>query len=150
MGPMPRIGRLLLAGAVLVLFGCTIAQLQQESGQMQTRIVYKEDNVMQLERERVALAAERTKLLSDIDTKQLTLTDLHAGLERLRQANSRLRTETAQQQREKQRVDGAIQNLQAEISRARNEPSASDLAKMERVEALKRRIKAELDILLTQ
>jgi chromosome segregation ATPase len=147
---MPRIRSLLVVGHVLALCGCTIAQLEQESGQMRTRIVYKEANLGELERERVALAAERTKLLSDIDTKQLTLTDLDAGLERLRRANSRLTTETAQQQREKQRVDVAIQKLQAEISRVRDEPSASDRAKMERVEALKQQIKAQLQILITQ
>ena len=147
---MPRIRSVLVVALVLALCGCTIAQLQQESGQMQTRIVYKEANLSQLESERLALAAERTQLISDIDTKQLTLNELDAGLERLRRANSRLRTQTEQQQREKQRVDVEIEKLQAQIIQVRNEPSASDRAKMERVEALRQQIKTRLQILLPQ
>ena len=147
---MPRIRSLLVVGHVLALCGCTIAQLEQESGQMRTRIVYKEANLNELESERVALAAERTKLVSDIDTKQLTLNELDAGLQRLRHANSRLRSENVQQQREKQRVDAEIQKLQAEVSRVRDDTRSSDKAKMDKIEALKQQIKARLQILLTQ
>jgi chromosome segregation ATPase len=130
--------------------GCTLAQMQQESGQMTTRIADKEANLTQLENQRAALAVERAKLLSDLDNKDVTLNQLLAGLERLKQENRRLRSDTEQQQRDKHRVDADIQKLQAEINRVDVDDSVSDKMKKEKIEALKKQIKAYLQLMLTQ
>ena len=117
---------------------------------MTGRIAYKEANLTQLEQQRVALARERERLLSEVDNKQVTLQQLHAGLERLREENSRLTAVTEQQQREKQRVEADLQKLKAETSRLNNDGRPSDQAKREQIEALKKQIKAYLQLMLTQ
>ena len=127
-----------------------LAQMQQESGQMTTRIADKEANLVQLENQRTALTAERAKLMADLDNKDVTLNQLQAGLERLKQENRRLRAETAQQQQDKQRVDADIQKLQAEINRVEADDRGSDQAKKEKIESLKKQIRAYLQIMMAQ
>lgn len=147
---MLRIRSLLVACHVVAVYGCTIAQLQQESGQMTTRIADKEANLTRLESQRASLVAERQRLLTEIDTKQVTLSDLDAGLERIRQENSRLRSNTEQQQKEKERVEAEVQKLQAEARRLGNDDRLSEATKKERIEALKKQIKDYLNVMLTQ
>ena len=53
------IRRALGVGLLVTTGGCTLAQMQQESGQMTTRIADKEANLVQLENQRAALTAER-------------------------------------------------------------------------------------------
>ena len=143
--------RTVLGLSLLVAFGgCTLAQMQQESGQMTTRVADKEANLTQLESQRTALSAERATLLADLDNKDVTLSQLQAGLERLKQENRRLRSDTEQQQRRKLRVDADIQKLQAEISRVDSDDRVTDKAKKEKIESLKKQIKAYLQVMLTQ
>src|SRR5215470_17033353 len=156
-GRVVRIRSLLIACHVVAVSGCAIAQLQQDSGQMSTRIADKEAKLNQLESERASLAAEREKLtaeqqklLAEIDTKQMTLNDLDARLERLRQENRQLRSETEQQQKSKERVDADIQKLQAEARRIENDNRLSEAAKQERIEALRKQIKDYLQVMITQ
>src|SRR4029453_9540045 len=147
---MPRHRARLVGCLAIALCGCTLAQLQQESGHMHVRIMEKESSLTQLESRQSALTAERTKLLSEIDDNQVTLTDLHAGLDRIRQEISRLRAETEPQQREKHRVEARLQELQTEISRLRDEHRPADTAKRERIDSLKKQIKAYLEVMLSQ
>jgi len=142
--------RALAVGLLFTAGGCTLAQMQQESGQMTTRIADKEANLVQLENQRAALTVERTKLMADLDNKDVTLNQLQAGLERLKQENRRLRSETEQQQRDKQRVDADIQKLQAEITQVNVDDRISDQAKKDKIESLKKRIRAYLKIMMTQ
>ena len=149
-GRRTTIRRALEVGLLVTTGGCTLAQMQQESGQMTTRIADKEANLSQLETQRAALTAERAKLLADLDNKDVTLNQLQAGLERLKQENRRLRSETEQQQLSKQRVDADIQKLQAEINRLDVDDRMSDQVKKDKIEALKKQIRAYLQVMMTQ
>ena len=147
---MPTI-RTVLGLSLLVAFGgCTLAQMQQESGQMTTRVADKEANLTSWKVSARPCRRERAELLSDLDNKDVTLSQLQAGLERLKQENRRLRSDTEQQQRDKLRVDADIQKLQAEISRVDSDDRVTDKAKKEKIESLKKQIKAYLQLMLTQ
>jgi chromosome segregation ATPase len=118
---------------------------------MHVRVMEKESSLTQLEGRQSALTEERTKLLSEIDNNQVTLTDLHAGLDRIRQEIGRLRAETETQQREKQRVEARLQEFQTEISRLRDDQHRpADTAKRERIDSLKKQIKSYLEVMLSQ
>ena len=140
----------LVACLGIVVCGCTLTQLQQESGPLQVRIKDKESSLSELESRQSALSAEKTRLLSQIDDHQVTLADLHAGLGRIRQEIGRLQAETEPQHREKQRVEARLEELQTEIGRLGEEHRASDTAKTERIDALRKQIKAYLEVMLSQ
>ena len=133
-----------------VICGCTLAKLQQESSAMETRIDQKEQDLKQLENRQTVLMAERQKLLSELDDKQVTLNELYAGLDRLRIENARLKVDNERQQREKQRAEAEIQKFQAEISRLNSDNRLPDKVKRERIESLKKQIKTYLQLMLTQ
>ena len=144
---------MLVVWHIIAVSGCTVAKLQQESGEMGTRIVQKEQDLNQLRSRQTTLLAERERLLSEIDDKHVTLNELNSGLERLRQENGRLGSDNERQQREKQRVESDIQKFQAEITRLNrlnSDDRVSDKVKTERIESLKKQIKAYLQLMLTQ
>jgi peptidoglycan hydrolase CwlO-like protein len=140
----------LAACQLVAVSGCTVAKLQQESGAMETRIAQKEQDLSQLESRQTALQAEQKRLLSDIDNRQMTLNELNSGLERLKRENARLAADNERQQRDKQRVESEIQKFQTEISRLNSDNRLSDKVKRERIESLKKQIKAYLELMLTQ
>jgi peptidoglycan hydrolase CwlO-like protein len=134
----------------VVISGCTLAKLQQESGEMETRIDQKEQDLKQIENRQTVLLSERKKLLSELDNKQVTLNELYSGLDRLRKENARLKVDNERQQKEKQRVESEIQKFQAEISRLNSDDRLPDKVKKERIESLKKQIKTYLELMLTQ
>jgi chromosome segregation ATPase len=147
---MHRVLSLLVVCHLAAVSACTLAKLQQESGEMEGRIAQKEQDLSQLESRRADLLAERQRFLSEIDAKQVTLDDLNSGLERLRRENARLRSDNESQQREKQRVELEIRQFQAEIDRLNRDDRVPDKVKRERIESLKKQIKNYLEIMLTQ
>jgi len=134
----------------VAITGCTLAKLQQESGQMETRIDQKEQDLRQLENRQTVLLAEPQKLLSELDNKEMTLSELNTGLDRLRKENARLQVDNERQQKEKQRAEADIQKFQAEISRLNSDDRLPDKVKRERIESLKKQIKNYLELMLTQ
>jgi len=133
-----------------VISSCTLAKLRQESGEMETRIDQKEQDLKQLETRQTVLLAEREKLLSELDNKQVTLNELYSGLDRLKKENARLKVDNEREQQEKQRIESEIQKFQAEISRLNSDNRLSDKVKRERIESLKKQIKTYLELMLTQ
>jgi chromosome segregation ATPase len=140
---------LLVLCSFAAISGCTVAKLRQESGEMETRIDQKEQDLKQVENRQPVLLAERKKLLSELDTKQVTLSELYSGLDRLKQENARLKVDNERQQKEKQRVESEIQKFQAEITRLNSDTRLSDNVKRERIDSLKKQIKTYLELMLT-
>jgi chromosome segregation ATPase len=147
---MARFFSLLVVCHLAVISACTLTKLQQESGQMESRIAQKEQDLSQLDSQKAALLAERKRLLSEIDGKQVTLGDLDSGLERLRRENARLKADNDRQRIEKQRVELEIRKFQGEIGRLDRDDRVPDKVKRERIESLKKEIKNYLEIMLTQ
>jgi hypothetical protein len=104
----------------------------------------------QLENRQTVLLAERQKLVSALDYKQVTLNELYSGLDRLRRENARLKVDNERQLKDKQRVEADTQKFQADISRLNTDDRLPDKAKKERIESLKSQIKTYLEVMLTQ
>jgi len=125
--------------------GCTVAQLKEDVNQSQNRIDEKQQVLQGEEVQQDALRREQQRLRRDIGSKQMSLDELHARLDRLQAENRRNAAVSQQQQEKKRRLDKELTDRKLEITQLQN----SDLSvaeKNRRIEALKRKIQQELDL----
>lgn len=142
--------RRLVICLVIACSGCTVVKMQQESSEMSVRVAQKQEELTHLQDRQAALSTESKRLLAEVDAKQVTLNQLDSGLEKLRQENSRLKAETESQRREQQRVEADVKKFQADIAALKSDDRLSDQAKREKIESLKKQLKAYLQLMLTQ
>jgi tetratricopeptide (TPR) repeat protein len=110
-------------------------------------------------RRRLALRRRETQIksllaLGKAAEKKLTppeeIKRLDGGLEEIRQENARITAENERQKKEKENLEAQLQKFQAELRRLSSDDRVSDKAKRERIESLKKQIKSNLEIMLTQ
>jgi hypothetical protein len=71
-------------------------------------------------------------------------------LEELRKENARIKAENERQEKENQNLESEIQKFQAEISSINSDARISDKVKKQKIEALQKEIKKQLELVLTQ
>ena len=89
-------------------------------------------------------------MLSDLKTRQITLNELEAELENLREANARIKVESEGQRKKKEDLELQLRRYQEEIDALRSDDRLSDEEKRKRIKDLEEQIRTDLEFMLTQ
>ena len=125
-----------------------LLQMRRDNEASEVRIDSKERELQAHEHQRTALLNEQKELLAEMETKQLTLLDLHAKLDQLRKKNGEINADNAAQQREKDSLDLQLRRYQADIAGLQKNDRLPADEKRKRIEDLKKQISAHLKLML--
>jgi len=126
-----------------------LMQIRSDNEAAQARIATKEQELKATEDQRAALLNEQKKLMSELETKPMTLDELNTKLENLRKENARIKTDTAAQQKKKENLELQIGKYNADIAALQKDNRLSDDEKRRRIEDLKKQISAHLKLMLS-
>jgi chromosome segregation ATPase len=105
---------------------CTLTQLNQQVDAGQARVDAKQQELDVEQARQAALHQEMLGLSAELNQRQLSLAELNARLERLRQQNARAAEATAAQQARKRQVQAQIKSYQDQIGALQRNPTLSD------------------------
>jgi len=126
-----------------------LMQVRSDNEAAEARIATKEQELKATEDQRTALLQEQKKLMSELETKPMTLDELNAKLEDLRKENARIKTDTAAQQKKKEDLELQIRKYKADIAALQKNNRLSDDEKIRRIEDLKKQISEHLKLMLS-
>jgi len=126
-----------------------LMQIRSDNEAAEARIATKEQELKATEDQRAALLNEQKKLMSELETKPMTLDELNTKLENLRKENARIKTDTAAQQKKKESLELQIGKYKADIAALQKDNRLSDDEKRRRIEDLKKQISAHLKLMLS-
>ena len=139
------------AAAFVALFlssACAITQLQRENEESQRRIDEQERVLQAQESQRAAQLSRQRKLLAELESKQMTLSELNARLGDLQRENDRIKADTAAQRNTQARLDSQLKQYKADIIALEKNNSLPNAEKQKRIEELKKQISAQLKLML--
>lgn len=146
---MRAIFSLLIVCLFLVLAGCgqsALINLKHETNETEQRIAIKQRQLEDLENQKRILMEEKESVVSKLGTKEMTLNQLSESLDKLQRENDRIRADTDRQQKDKVSLEMQIQKYRDEIDALRNNKQLSDEEKRNRIEELKEKIRAYLEM----
>ena len=126
-----------------------LMQIRSDNEAAEARIATKEQELKATEDQRAALLNEQKKLMSELETKPMTLDELNTKLENLRKENARIKTDTAAQQKKKESLELQIVKYKADIAALQKDNRLPDDEKKRRIEDLKKQISAHLKLMLS-
>ncbi len=146
---MRAIFSLLIVCLFLVLAGCgqsALINLKHETNETEQRIAIKQRQLEDLENQKRILMEEKESVVSKLGTKEMTLNQLSESLDKLQRENDRIRADTDRQQKDKVSLEMQIQKYRDEIDALINNKQLSDEEKRNRIEELKEKIRAYLEM----
>lgn len=138
-----------LSVVVVCLEGCehsALMRISRENEAAERRIYQKEHYVANLQDQNRRLAEEKNRLIAELNTKKLTLSEMSSRLEVLRNQNASVAATNEAKRREKQQVEARLRQYQGEISSLDSDTSLSDSAKRDRIEKLRSEIRTYLQM----
>jgi len=131
----------------LLLEGCQSALLtiKDEGDARAERIEEKQRELEDLEAHNEALKVEKERLLTELDKRELSLSDLSLSLVRLRQENEKIVADSVRLQKQKKEVDEKIMQYENEIQHLTSDGELSVEEKERRIKYLKEEIRAYLE-----
>ena len=127
---------------------CALTQLQRENEESQRRIDEKEQALQAQEAQRSALLSQQKRLLADLESKQMTLSEISAKLVDLQRENDQIKADTAAQRKTQERLDSQLRQYKADIAALEKNNSLPNVEKQKRIEELKKQISAQLKLML--
>ena len=146
---MRAIFSLLIVCLFLVLAGCgqsALINMKHQTNETEQRIAIKQQQLEDLENQKRILMEEKESVVSKLGTKEMTLNQLSESLDKLQRENDRIRADTDRQQKDKVSLEMQIQKYRDEIDALRNNKQLSDEEKRNRIEELKEKIRAYLEM----
>ena len=150
---MRRLFSLLVPSVFFFLTACgssALMELRRENVVTEERIGKKVQELEYLQNQQKLLLEKQKNLLSDLKTQQITLNELEAELENLREANARIKGESEGQRKKKEDLELQLRRYQEEIDALRGNDRLSDEEKRKRIKDLEGQIRADLEFMLTQ
>lgn len=129
--------------------GCeqsALMTMRTQNQQAEQRIAAKELELQQTRDQQRVLTEEKQRLISELDSKKLTLDQLHAELDQLERQNARIKASTNLQAKEKQALEAQIRQYRNEIDALQSNQEMSLADKEKRIEELRQKIKAYLEM----
>lgn len=150
---MRRLFSLLVPSVFFFLTACgssALMELRHENVATEERIGKKVQELEYLQNQQKLLLEKQKNLLSDLKTQQITLNELEAELENLREANARIKVESGGQRKKKEDLELQLRRYQEEIDALRSNDRLSDEEKRKRIKDLEEQIRTDLEFMLTQ
>ena len=125
----------------LLTNGCVTMQIREKNIRVEQRIAAKEQELQALEKQRIDLEYEKERLLTELDTKQMTLDELLANLKNLENKNAHLRAHSKKSKNQKLNFEKQIRQYKKEVSALQDGERLSDEDKEKRIKELKEKIR---------
>lgn len=142
--------RLCLSVVVLgSMGGCeqsALMQLSRETNEAEQRVVVKQQHLSGLEEQNRALVDEKNRLLRELETQQVSLSDLDSRLAALRKENARMAAHTERDRQDRAHAEAALQKYQNQVSTLSTDGQLSAEVRRKRIDALKKEIKTYLEL----
>jgi septal ring factor EnvC (AmiA/AmiB activator) len=137
-----------LFAALFMPSACTLMEMDRQNKETERRIEKKQAELQGEETQRTALLNQQKGLLAELESQQMTVSELSAKLDQLRRDNDRLKANSTAQQRQKERLDVELRKYQADVAALQNNDKLPDVEKTRRIEELKKQISAQLKLML--
>ncbi|MCP4118899.1 MAG: hypothetical protein GY737_26585 [Desulfobacteraceae bacterium] len=116
-------------------------QIQEGNIRTEQRIAAKAQELEELEKQRVDIEHEKERLLTELDTKQMTLDELLVELEKLEEENARLRAYSEAVRMKKLNFEKQIRHYKEKITDIQGGGQVSSEDKARRIKELKEEIR---------
>ncbi|MGH8489122.1 MAG: hypothetical protein ACREXS_09735 [Gammaproteobacteria bacterium] len=129
--------------------GCeqsALMQLSRETNEAEQRVLVKQQHLSGLEEQNRALIEEKNRLLRELETEQVSFSDLDSRLAALRKENARMTARTERERQDRAHADAALRKYQHQVSTLTTDNQLSPDAKRKRIDALKKEIKTYLEL----
>jgi septal ring factor EnvC (AmiA/AmiB activator) len=140
---------------LVLVSGCTIAELHREERSDEARVRQKEADLQTEQARTNELNRQKEQLTADLTQRQLSLTELTDRVDRIQKANARestsndaARLERQRLSLERQRLIAKVQQTSAQLAAAQQSTDGSSAEKQRRIEYLKSQIDTQLELLL--
>ncbi|CAN5721795.1 hypothetical protein BH18PSE1_BH18PSE1_11290 [soil metagenome] len=142
--------RLCLSVVVLgSMGGCeqsALMQLSRETNEAEQRFLVKQQHLSGLEEQNRALMEEKNRLLLELETQQVSLSDLDSRLAALRKENARMAAHTERERQDRAHAEAALRKYQNQVSTLSTDSQLSAEVRRKRIDALKKEIKTYLEL----
>lgn len=138
-----------LSVVVVCLEGCehsALMRMSRGNEAAERRIYQKEYYVGDLQNQNRQLAEEKNRLVAELNTKKLTLSEMSSRLEVLRHQNASVAATNEAKRREKEQVEARLRQYQREISSLNSDTGLSESAKRDRIDKLRSEIRMYLEM----
>lgn len=122
-------GATVVALLLPVIGGCTLAQLNQQVDASQARVNAKQKELDAEQTRQAALHQDMLDLSQELEQRQMSLDDLNARLEQLRQQNAKAAAATSAQQARKRQIQAQIKSYQDQLAAIQRNPGMTDAEK---------------------
>jgi len=144
-----KLRRRCVTSLLLVLVaGCTIAELNREEKSDEARVRRKEADLQAEQARTNELNQQKEQLTADLTQRQLSLTELTDRVDRIRKANALESTANDAARLERQRLMVKVQETSAQLTALQQSTDGSSAEKQRRIEYLKHQIDTQLELLL--
>lgn len=140
-----RAGAALLAACCAT--ACTIDKMRAENVQRQQQIDAKEQDLQREEQARSALQAERLRLMDDLQSRELSISEMTQRLQQIRRLNAATAAATQAQREQKALREKQLNEAAGNVRALEQETSPNTEAKARRLEAVRRQLRKTLELL---
>jgi len=129
--------------------GCeqsALMQLSRETNEAEQRFLVKQQHLSGLEEQNRALMEEKNRLLLELETQQVSLSDLDSRLAALRKENARMAAHTERERQDRAHAEAALRKYQNQVSTLSTDSQLSAEVRRKRIDALKKEIKTYLEL----
>ena len=127
--------------------GCAIHEMKVENERLETQVRTKEDELARTQQTQVALQDERTRLMEDLRTRELTIAEMKARLDELQRLNASTTAATAEERQQRAARDRQLEEAASHVRAAELDTTASQAAKAKRLEDVRRQLRKTLELM---
>jgi chromosome segregation ATPase len=133
---------------LILVAGCTIAELHREEKSDETRVRQREADLQTEQARSNSLNQQKEQLTADLSQRQLSLTELTDRVDQIRKANALASAANDAARLEQKRQIAKVQETSAQLAALQQSTDGSSAEKQRRIEYLKRQIDSQLELLL--
>jgi len=143
-----RLAPSLVPFMLMGLSGCTIAGMRSDLQDRQTRIDQKQQQLGELRATQTDLTTESDRLQDDLQRRELDANELRTRLDELVALNEAAQVSSAQQKAQQEERRRQLQDVRRQAHALDQDKTLSDVVKQKKLDELKEKTRALLQILL--
>ena len=133
--------------ASCLLAACTIAEMRAENDRREQQVQIKESDLQREQQAQAQLQVERQRLLADLKTRELTVSELKQRLAEMQRLNAQSAATTAEQAQKKARRTQQLNDAAAQVRTLEQDSTSSQEAKARKLEEVRRQLRSTLEVL---
>ena len=134
--------------AIFLLGACTIAEMRVDNERREHQVQIKEFDLQHEQRAQSQLQVERGRLLSDLKTRELTVSELKQRIREMQRLNAQSSSSTPQQAQQKARRTTQLSDAAGQVRTLEQDSTSSQNAKAKNLEEVRRQLRSTLEVLV--